>query len=66
MFLGSTFAQTDAAGLAAGTATVAAAPFGQSVTATAMILAPGTPPGQIGFPSSNSHSSEFSACTEIG
>ena len=66
LFLGSTFAQTDAAGLAAGTATVAAAPVGQSVTATAMILAPGTPPGQIGFPSSNSHSSEFSACTEIG
>ncbi len=66
VFLGSTFAQTDAAGLAAGTATVAAAPVGQSVTATAMILAPGTPPGQIGFPSSNSHTSEFSACTEIG
>jgi hypothetical protein len=66
VFLGSIFTQTDAAGLAAGTATVAAAPPGSSVTATAMILAPGVPPGQIGFPSSNSHTSEFSACAEIG
>ena len=66
VFLGSMFTQTDAAGLAAGTATVAAAPPASSVTATAMILAPGVPPGQIGFPSSNSHTSEFSACTEIG
>jgi hypothetical protein len=65
-FLGSTFAQTDAAGIASGTATVAFAPPGQSVTATAMILAPGIAPGQIGFPSSYSHTSEFSACTEIG
>jgi hypothetical protein len=64
-FLGSVFAQTDAAGHAAGSATVANAPPGQSVTATAMILAPGIAPGQIGFPSTNSHTSEFSTCTEI-
>ena len=66
VFLGSTFAETDAAGLAAGSARVASAPAGQSVTATAMILAPGVPPGPVGFPNSNSHTSEFSECTEIG
>jgi hypothetical protein len=66
VFLGSTFTQTDGAGLAAGTATVAFAPPGQAVTATAMILAPGVGPGQIGLPSSNSHTSEFSTCEVIG
>ncbi len=67
VYLGSSFATTDAAGLAAGTATVAFAPQGQSVTATAtsLALAP-IGPDAIGFPSSDSHTSEFSTCQVIG